>query len=379
MDERVYPQRTAEKGIIQYMQPLLERVDALKLKLAEAYEQLAIAGKAEELAVIDEQLMASEVWNNVEHAQSLSKQAASLRAQIEPWQTLHTQVSDIAELMAIGDDSMLGEFTEQVQAFEQEFARLKKDLLFRGEYDGHAAIVKLSAGAGGTDAQDWCAMLERMYLRWAEKSGMTTELLERSTGEEAGIKSATYSMSGPYAYGKLQSEHGVHRLVRLSPFNSDNLRQTSFALVEVMPEIDAPDEVQLDEKDVKIDVYRAGGHGGQSVNTTDSAVRVTHIPTGIVVAIQNERSQLQNKETALTILRSKLAQLQLEQHAETLADLRAGESASWGNQIRNYVLHPYQLVKDTRTKYEDKDTAAVLDGKLDGFIDAYLEYAMAGQ
>lgn len=355
------------------MQPLTERIQVLKRRLSEAYTQLAISGKAEELAVIDEQLATSEIWNNVEHAQSLSKQAASLRAQIEPWQTLRAQASDIEELMAIGDDTMLAEFTEQVTAFEEEFDRLKKDLLFRGDYDDHAAILKLSAGVGGTDAQDWCEMLERMYLRWAERAGMKTELIERSAGEEAGIKSATYSVSGPYAYGKLQSEHGVHRLVRLSPFNADNLRQTSFALVEVMPEIDAPDEVALDDKDLKIDVYRAGGHGGQSVNTTDSAVRVTHIPTGVVVAIQNERSQLQNKETALKILRGKLAQMQMEQHAATLADLRAGESASWGAQIRNYVLHPYQLVKDTRTKHEDNDTAGVLDGKINEFIDAFLE------
>ncbi len=355
------------------MQPLLDRVKSIKTKLYEAYEQLTVSAKAEELAVIDEQLATSEVWNNVERAQNLSKQAAALRAQIEPWQTLRAQVGDIEELMTIGDDSMLPEFEEQVSAFETEFERLKKDLLFRGEYDDHAAILKLSAGVGGTDAQDWCEMLERMYMRWTEKAGMKTELIERSAGEEAGIKSATYSVSGPFAYGKLQSEHGVHRLVRLSPFNADSLRQTSFALVEIMPEIDAPDEVQIDEKDLKIDVYRAGGHGGQSVNTTDSAVRVTHLPTNTVVAIQNERSQLQNKETAMKILRGKLAQMQLEQHAATLTDLRAGESASWGAQIRNYVLHPYQMVKDTRTKYEDKDAAGVLDGKIDGFIDAYLE------
>lgn len=355
------------------MQPILDRLNELKTKLDAAYEQLAIAAKAEELAVIDEQLATSEVWNNVERAQALSKQSASIRSQIEPWQTLRVQAADMAELMSIGDDSMLPEFNEQVAALEAEFDRLKKDLLFRGEYDDHAVILKLSAGAGGTDAQDWTEMLERMYLRWAEKNGMNSELIERSAGEEAGLKSATYSISGSYAYGKLQSEHGVHRLVRLSPFNSDNLRQTSFALVEVMPEIAAPEEVQLDDKDLKIDVYRAGGHGGQSVNTTDSAVRVTHIPTGTVVAIQNERSQLQNKETALKILRSKLAQMQTEQHAETLADLRAGESASWGNQIRNYVLHPYTMVKDTRTKYEDRDASGVLDGKLDGFIHAYLE------
>lgn len=355
------------------MQPLVKRAGELRASIDEAFLQLNIAAKAEELAQIDAQLAESDVWNNLERAQLLSKQAASMRSGIEPWQTLRAQVSDIVELMTIGDDSMVREFDEQVTALERELMRLKKDLLFQGEYDDHAAIVKLSAGVGGTDAQDWCEMLERMYLRWGEKNGMKTELIERSPGEEAGIKSAMYSFSGAYAYGKLQSEHGVHRLVRLSPFNSDNLRQTSFALVEVMPEIDAPDEVALDDKDLKIDVYRAGGHGGQSVNTTDSAVRITHIPTGTVVAIQNERSQLQNRETALKILRGKLAAMQLEQHAETLADLRAGESASWGAQIRNYVLHPYQMVKDARTKHEDKDTAGVLDGKIDGFVEAYLE------
>lgn len=355
------------------MQPLKKRALELKSTVVTVYEQLTIAAKSEELAIIDDQLAESGVWNNLERAQMLSKQAASMRSSVEPWQTLRMQVNDIVELMEIGDESMVREFDEQVTALESELARLKKDLLFQGEYDDHAAIVKLSAGVGGTDAQDWCAMLERMYLRWGEKSGMKTEMIERNAGEEAGIKSATYSFSGPYAYGKLQSEHGVHRLVRLSPFNADSLRQTSFALVEIMPEIDAPDEVQIDDKELKIDVYRAGGHGGQSVNTTDSAVRITHIPTGTVVAIQNERSQLQNKETAMKILRGKLAQMQVEQHAETLADLRAGESASWGSQIRNYVLHPYQMVKDTRTKHEDKDTASVLDGKIDGFIDAYLE------
>lgn len=360
-------------GIINHMQPLLNRLDGLKEKLGSVYAQLNISAKVEELADIEKQLATSEVWNNVERAQLLSKQASSLKQQVEPWQTLVAQVSDIAELMGMGDETMLVEFEEQIDVFEKEYEHLKKDLLFSGEYDSHAVILKLSAGVGGTDAQDWTEMLERMYLRWAEKNGMNTELIERGTGEEAGIKNATYSIAGPYAYGKLKSEHGVHRLVRLSPFNSDNLRQTSFALVEIMPEISTPDEVVLDDKDLKIDVYRAGGHGGQSVNTTDSAVRITHLPTGTTVAIQNERSQLQNKETALKILRSKLAQMQMEQHAETLADLRAGESASWGSQIRNYVLHPYQQVKDTRTKHEDKDTTGVLDGKINGFIDAYLE------
>ena len=286
---------------------------------------------------------------------------------------MRSQTSDIIELMELGDDSMIAEFTEQLNALQKDYESRRHDLLFRGEYDDRAAILKLSSGAGGTDAQDWTEMLERMYLRWAEQHDMTTEQIERSRGEEAGIKNATYIVRGSYAYGKLKSEHGVHRLVRLSPFNSDNLRQTSFALVEAMPEIDAPGEVELDDKDLRIDIYRSGGHGGQSVNTTDSAVRVTHLPTGTVVAIQNERSQIQNKETALKILKSRLAQMQLEQHAENLADLRAGESASWGAQIRNYVLHPYTLVKDTRTKFEDHDAASVLDGKLDGFINSFLE------
>ena len=355
------------------MQPLMKRIDELTRQIADAYETLQIDAKSEELAMIDTQLADSNIWANVEHAQLLSKQSADLRTQTEPWQVLRSQANDIHELMELGDDSLVGEFEEQISALENEYHERRKELLFSGVYDDHAAILKLSAGAGGTDAQDWTEMLERMYLRWAEKSQMSVELIERSTGEEAGIKSATYAVTGPYAYGKLRSEHGVHRLVRLSPFNSDNLRQTSFALVEVMPEIDAPDEVVIDDKDLKIDVYRSGGHGGQSVNTTDSAVRITHLPTGTVVAIQNERSQIQNRETALKILKSRLAQMQLEQHTETLADLRAGESASWGNQIRNYVLHPYQLVKDTRTKFEDKDTKGVLDGKLDDFMLSYLE------
>jgi peptide chain release factor 2 len=278
--------------------------------------------------------------------------------------------------MELGDDSLLVEFDGQVSALEAEFAERQKELLFSGPYDDHNAIIRLSAGVGGTDAQDWTEMLERMYLRWAEKNDMQSTVVERSSGEEAGIKSSVIEIAGAYAYGKLRSEHGAHRLVRLSPFNSDNLRQTSFALVEVLPQIDAPDEVKIDDKDLNIDVYRSGGHGGQSVNTTDSAVRVTHIPTGIKVAIQNERSQLQNRETALKILRSKLAQLQLEQHAATLSDLQAGESANWGSQIRNYVLHPYSLVKDTRTKYEEKDPGAVLDGKIDGFIMSYLEHSI---
>ncbi len=354
------------------MQPLKKRVDELLEQIHSAYTTLDIEARSKELSAIDMQLADSNVWANPERAQGLARESAALKSQIEPWQVLRAQASDLLELLDIADDSMLEEFDTQLTALEEEYEARHKELLLSGEFDAHAAIVKLSSGAGGTDAQDWTEILERMYLRWAERAGMQVELVERSSGEEAGIKNATYIVRGPYAYGKLRSEHGVHRLVRLSPFNSDNLRQTSFALVEIMPEIDAPDEVKIDEKDLKIDVYRSGGHGGQSVNTTDSAVRITHLPTGTVVAIQNERSQIQNKETALKILRGKLAQMQLEQHAENLADLRAGESASWGAQIRNYVLHPYTLVKDTRTKFENKDAKSVLDGDIDGFINAFL-------
>lgn len=355
------------------MQPLLKRIRSLKAAVQKAYERLAIDDKKRAAEMLEKELAAPEIWNDPAAAQNKSKQLATLHAAVTPWETLKAQAADMAELMEMGDDSLLAEFEVQVSALEAEFEERKKELLFDGKFDDHSAILRLSAGAGGTDAQDWTEMLERMYLRWAETAGLNATIIERSTGEEAGIKSSVIEVVGPYAYGKLRSEHGVHRLVRLSPFNSDNLRQTSFALVEVLPQIDAPEEVALNDKDLRIDVYRAGGHGGQSVNTTDSAVRVTHLPTGVTVAIQNERSQLQNKETALKILRSKLAQLQMEQHAQSIADLQAGESASWGNQIRNYVLHPYSLVKDTRTKHEDRDTRAVLDGKIDGFINSYLE------
>jgi peptide chain release factor 2 len=220
---------------------------------------------------------------------------------------------------------------------------------------------------------DWAGMLERMYLRWAEKSGVKVQSLDRVTGEEAGVKTSVMEFSGRNVYGRLKGEHGTHRLVRLSPFNADNLRQTSFALVEVLPVIKDGGEVPIRPDDLRVDVYRSGGHGGQSVNTTDSAVRITHLPTGIVVAIQNERSQLQNREKAMEILRGKLEQMRMEQAVESIDKLRAGESASWGQQIRNYVLHPYKLVKDTRTKYEEKDAEGVLSGKIDGFIEDWLE------
>ncbi len=355
------------------MQPLKKRIDTLRVEVERAKEALRFSVLEQELVVVDEQLNQPEIWNNPDFAQGLAKKSATLRQTIQPWQMLSVQLGDITELMELGDEELLPEFETQVAAMEQEFAKRKTDLLFNGEYDRREAIIRISAGVGGLDAQDFAQMLERMYLRWAEKTDLKTTVLERSTNDEAGIKTSVFEVAGPFAYGKLRSENGVHRLVRLSPFNSDNLRQTSFALVEVLPKIDAPDEVQLDDKDLKIDVYRSGGHGGQSVNTTDSAVRITHLPTGLVVAIQNERSQIQNKETALGVLRSKLLAMQLEQHAASVLELRAGESANWGSQIRNYVLHPYTLVKDTRTKYEEKDAQKVLDGQIDDFMTSFLE------
>jgi len=313
-------------------------------------------------------------WKDNLAAQSVLKNIAKLERRIAPWQTLQRNVTDILELLALKDEAMKIELATQIEDSERQFLALKSALLLSGPYDDYDAIVTIHAGAGGTDAQDWTGMLMRMYVRWAESQHYQIITDDVSTGDEAGIKSITMEISGDYAYGKLKAEHGVHRLVRLSPFNADHLRQTSFAKVEVMPRIEQPEEVAIDERDLKIDVYRSGGHGGQSVNTTDSAVRITHVSTGITVAIQNERSQLQNRETAMTILRSRLAQLQLEQHAERISELKGpNEQAAWGNQIRSYVMHPYKQVKDLRTRYETSDVDKVLNGDLNDFIAAYLD------
>ncbi len=317
---------------------------------------------------------APDFWNDNIRAQEVMRQISKNELRIKPWLDLRTALAEVEELAAMGDDSVENDLKKQLQSAQKSFANLKKQLQYSGPYDDFDVILSIHAGAGGTDAQDWTAMLLRMYVRWAESHNFITKMIEESPGEEAGTKSVTIEIEGPFVFAKLKGEHGVHRLVRLSPFNSDNLRQTSFAKVEVMPKIDTPGTIEIDEKDLKIDVYRSGGHGGQSVNTTDSAVRVTHLPTNIVVAIQNERSQIQNKETAMTILRSRLAQLQIEQHAEKVSELKGpNQSAEWGSQIRSYVLHPYKQVKDLRSKYETSDAEGVLDGKLDDIIDAYLE------
>jgi peptide chain release factor 2 len=353
---------------------LSDKLQTLHTAIAAAIKQLAIADAENAIATITKQQQDPAFWNDAQVAQATMQQLSKLTQKVQPWRELEQQVADAVELVSLEDASLLDEVVAAYTSAENIYQELKKIALYNGPYDDHDAIVSIYSGAGGTDAQDWAQMLLRMYVRWAEKNDCTAVLLQESAGEEAGIKSATLSVSGTLAYGKLKGEHGVHRLVRLSPFNADNLRQTSFAKVDVLPKIATPDEVEIDEKDLKVDVYRAGGHGGQSVNTTDSAVRITHLPTGIVVAIQNERSQLQNKETAMTILRSRLAQLQLEQHTQNIKDLKGpNEQAAWGNQIRNYVLHPYSMVKDTRTKVETTDTTAVLDGDISLFIDANLE------
>lgn len=360
------------------MEDLQKQAEALARNVQTAVDKLSIVELQAKLASLEQTSQAPNFWDNSVAAQETMKQIAKLQSRVEPWQALQAKLADLHELLTMNDQSLETELRQQLTDATAGFTALKEELKFSGPYDDHDAILTLSAGAGGTDAQDWTQMLLRMYSRWAENNRYEVVLVDESAGEEAGLKSATLEISGPFAYGKLQAEHGVHRLVRLSPFNSDNLRQTSFAKVEVMPKIDRPDELDIDDKDLKIDVYRSGGHGGQSVNTTDSAVRITHIPSGITVAIQNERSQLQNKETALTILRSRLAQAQLEQHQERLTDLKGpNQSAEWGNQIRSYVLHPYKQVKDLRTKYETSDPEAVLDGQLDPLIDAFLEHTLS--
>jgi len=356
------------------MDDLLRRLEQLKHEVAEAWQKLKLDTLVEEQKELARQMEQPDFWSDSQSAQAASKKHANLTNRIEPWRQLRQGVDDLLELAETKDPSLEKDIAAQIQLLETQLTGLKEELKFTGLYDDHDAILSIHAGAGGTDAQDWAGMLMRMYIRWAEKHGFSVQIVDESAGEEAGIKSTTLEISGQLIYGKLQSENGVHRLVRLSPFNADNLRQTSFAKVEVLPKIEQATDVEIDEKDLKVDVYRAGGHGGQSVNTTDSAVRVTHVPTGITVAIQNERSQLQNKETAMTILRSRLAQLQIEQHQDKISDLKGpNQSAEWGNQIRSYVLHPYKMVKDLRTKYETSDPDKVLDGDLDQFIDAYLE------
>ena len=298
---------------------------------------------------------------------------------VERWRGLETRVADLTELMSLAEEdaSLKEEIQSEVEELASYLDELELEAAFASEYDVRNAILAVHAGAGGTESQDWAQMLLRMYLRWAERRGYKAEILDVSSGEEAGIKSAVVGISGDYACGYLKSEHGVHRLVRLSPFDADHARHTSFALVEVMPEAEADVDVKIEPDDLKVDVFRSSGPGGQHMQKTSSAVRLTHLPTGLVVTCQSERSQHQNKEIALKILQARLLELELEKKAEERAQLKGKHvSAGWGNQIRSYVLHPYKMVKDHRTDYQTSGTEAVLNGELDGFITAYLRSAL---
>src|SRR5512138_1961781 len=305
------------------------------------------------------------------------KQYNTLKAEVESWRNFSRRLHDALELSQLDDENLRGELEEEISSIEAELEKRSFTAMLSGKYDHDSAILAIHAGAGGTDSQDWAAMLERMYLRWAEAHGYETEILDLTEGEEAGIKSVTIAVDGDYAFGYLRSEKGVHRLVRLSPFDAAHRRHTSFALVEVLPQVAMDDaEVEINPADLKVDVFRSSGAGGQNVQKNATAIRLTHIPTGIVVTCQNERSQLQNRENALRVLRSRLLEMKRAEKDQEIAVLR-GEytKAEWGSQIRSYVLHPYQMVKDHRTDHETGNTQAVLDGDLNEFMEAYLREA----
>ena len=301
------------------------------------------------------------------------RRLAQLRAEVDAWRGLQQRLGEALELASLDDESLRAELTAETESLRTDLDQREFRALLSGPYDSDDAILSIHAGAGGTDSQDWAAMLLRMYLRWTEEHTYATELLDTSEGEEAGLKSATLAVNGDYAFGYLRAERGVHRLVRLSPFDSAHRRHTSFALVEVYPQVRAAEEIQINPADLKIDTYRSAGAGGQNVQKNETAIRITHLPTGIVVTCQNERSQTQNRENALRVLRARLLDVQRQQQEDELAKLKGDHvKAEWGSQIRSYVLHPYQMVKDHRTGHESGNTAAVLDGDLDGFIEAFL-------
>jgi peptide chain release factor 2 len=333
----------------------------------------------ERIAELEQELGAPGFWDDQQRAARVSAEHARLTKRLERYERLSRDYDDARELFAM-DGEMADEIAASIEPLRRELNRLQEDALFTGDYDGGDAVETIHAGTGGTDAQDWAEILLRMYLRWASDRGFQAELVEASPGEEAGLKSATFTVKGENAYGILKAERGVHRLVRLSPFDAAHRRHTAFAQVVVAPLLPDDAPVEIDEADLRIDTYRSSGAGGQHVNKTDSAVRITHIPTGIVVQCQNERSQTSNKATALRILRSRLAELEEEKREAELARERgAAQDIGFGSQIRSYVLHPYQLVKDHRTDHEVGNTQSVLDGALDGFVHAYLLAKAAGQ
>lgn len=332
--------------------------------------------REQELNELNARMARSDFWHDPDTARHIAKRAEQLRTELNEWSQLESNVSDTLTLSQEEHAALLKvDIEDHYNAYRFQFEKLEFFVLMDGRYDDHSAVLSIHSGTGGVDAQDWAEMLFRMYTRFAEKKNWSTEVVDISRGMEAGIKSVTIKIEGRYVYGHLKAEAGVHRLVRISPFDAEGMRHTSFALVDVVPELPDVGEIEIPETDVRIDVYRSSGHGGQSVNTTDSAVRIVHLPTNITVTCQNERSQHQNKATAFMILRGKLAQrLEIEREKEERVLRGDVLSADWGNQIRSYVVHPYKLVKDHRTDYESTDPHAVLEGELSDFIEAYLRW-----
>lgn len=337
----------------------------IRIRIEKLKTALKIDQKRSRIAELENAMNEAGFWDNEQNANLVAKELKNLTMEVDKFNDIY----ELSQLVEDEDDLLL---------IDSQVSELEKLALFSGKYDDHSAVINLFAGAGGDDAQDWTEMLLRMYLKWAEQKSFEAKIIEQSKGGIAGIKNATIEIIGSYVYGLLKGENGVHRLVRQSPFNAKSLRQTSFSLVEVMPLIQDIREVEIDGKDIKIDTFRASGHGGQGVNTTDSAVRVTHLPTGIIANCQNERSQLQNKEAAMQVLRSRLAKMLEDQHKEKIQELKGEQSEpEWGSQIRSYVLHPYKMVKDHRTECESKDPDRVLAGDIDVFIDAEINWITA--
>jgi peptide chain release factor 2 len=351
-----------------------EELKDLDAKLANIEAVLDLPRLDKELADLEEQAADPELWSDQERAQRVTSRMSVVRADLERVAALRRRVEDTRAAVELEDPDLLAEAAADLPPLRRDVEALEVRTLLSGEYDARQALVTINSQAGGVDAADWAQMLLRMYLRWAERHGYPTEVYDTSYAEEAGIKSATFQVKVPYAYGTLSGEHGVHRLVRISPFDNQSRRQTSFAGVDVTPVVEQTDSVEVAEDEIRVDVYRSSGPGGQGVNTTDSAVRITHLPTGIVVSCQNERSQLQNRATAMAVLQAKLLERRRQEELAKMNAIRGDVTTSWGNQIRNYVLHPYQLVKDLRTDVETGNVQAVLDGDIDEFLDATIRW-----
>ena len=361
------------------MRDLTDDLAALRRRLQEAHTYLRIEELRASRPQLETEASRPDLWDDPEKAKKVNAELAAVTDDLELYGSLESRIDDAETLFELGreegDDSIEQEVVDSIAAVAASFEELELRALFTGEYDESDAICEIQSGEGGADAQDWANMLLRMYLRWAEQRGFDVELDEVSAGNEAGISSATFLVNGRHAYGRLRSEHGVHRLVRMSPFNAQGKRQTAFAALKVTPFLEDVPDVEIDEKDLRIDTYRSSGAGGQHVNVTDSAVRITHLPTGIVTSCQNERSQHQNKDRAMQILRAKLAERQREEREAQLADIRGEQrSVGFGSQIRSYVMQPYQMVKDLRSGHEVGNVESVFDGDLDGFMEAYLRW-----